>query len=328
MIEQGEVVKIGVIATNRGRAAVELTWVPTCTCLTVSPATAVLAPGASAAFALAFDTKDDSGITERGYIVRSNVAGEKPLYYLLSGVVRVDMPEAESTGAADSGPAPIAAPPGSASIDMQYYYTPGCRSCEEFLGVEIPRLEERYGVKIHISRRDLLNGPIYEELAAFAASTGTSISEIPALRMKSVLLQGDKEIRERLPGLIVTRAAGGSLSLALPWTRGAPSSSDAPESAAARLPFGAARLAVLPVLAAGLIDGINPCAFTTLIFLLASLALAGRGRREVLVIGALFSLSVFLTYLGVGLGLFAALRAASAVSLVSVSCVGSSSLCS
>jgi cytochrome c biogenesis protein CcdA len=69
---------------------------------------------------------------------------------------------------------------------------------------------------------------------------------------------------------------------------------------------------------AGLVDGINPCAFTTLIFLLASLALAGRGRKEVLVIGALFTLGVFLTYLGVGFGLFAALRAASAISVVSL----------
>ena len=78
------------------------------------------------------------------------------------------------------------------------------------------------------------------------------------------------------------------------------------------------RLAILPVIVAGLVDGINPCAFTTLIFLLASLALGGRGRREVLLIGALFSFAVFLTYFAVGLGFFAALRAASVVSLVSL----------
>ena len=78
------------------------------------------------------------------------------------------------------------------------------------------------------------------------------------------------------------------------------------------------RFAVVPILLAGLVDGINPCAFTTLIFLLASLALAGRGRREVLLIGALFTLAVFLTYLGMGLGLFAALRAASAAPVVSL----------
>jgi cytochrome c biogenesis protein CcdA len=38
----------------------------------------------------------------------------------------------------------------------------------------------------------------------------------------------------------------------------------------------------------------------------------------VLVIGVMFSLAVFLTYLGIGLGLFAALRAASAVAIVSI----------
>ena len=74
---------------------------------------------------------------------------------------------------------------------------------------------------------------------------------------------------------------------------------------------------MIAIAAAGLLDGVNPCAFTTIIFLVAVLAVAGRGRREVLVIGALFTVAVFLTYLAVGLGLFAALRAAAAVPIVS-----------
>src|SRR5208283_1711914 len=114
-----------------------LTFVPTCTCLTVSPTTARLEPGVSVSFALSFDSKDDSGITERGYIVRTNVTGEKALYYLLSGVVRVDRPDAVTPARPDgvSGIAPAT----SGAIEMKYYYTPGCRSCEEFLGAEIPR---------------------------------------------------------------------------------------------------------------------------------------------------------------------------------------------
>ena len=70
------------------------------------------------------------------------------------------------------------------------------------------------------------------------------------------------------------------------------------------------RLAFLPVLAAGLLDGVNPCAFTTLIFLLAALSYAGRGRREILLIGGFFSLAVLVTYFLLGLGLFQALRLA------------------
>ena len=41
---------------------------------------------------------------------------------------------------------------------------------------------------------------------------------------------------------------------------------------------------MLPILAAGLLDGVNPCAFTTLVFLLSALALAGQGDQMPLVI--------------------------------------------
>jgi cytochrome c biogenesis protein CcdA len=60
---------------------------------------------------------------------------------------------------------------------------------------------------------------------------------------------------------------------------------------------------VLTVLAAGLVDGLNPCAFATIVFFISYLAFVGRGRREVLAVGAAFTLGVFLTYLGVGFGL-------------------------
>jgi cytochrome c biogenesis protein CcdA len=310
MIEQGDVARTSVVAANRGSRPVELTFVPTCTCLTVSPATRVVAPGASASFDLTFDSKDDEGITRRGFIVKTDVPGAKPMYYLLSGVVRVD----RKPGAVDAAGGAVSAwPKGSdpgGTVDVSYYYTPGCRSCEQYLSAEIPALEARLGLRIAVERRDLMDPRAYAELAAFAASIRSTIKEIPALRIGSSLLQGDKEIRERLPGLI---AAGRGTAPA--WT--APAFPETANAAAASARAGV-ELSALPVIAAGLIDGINPCAFTTLIFLLASLALAGWGRREVLAIGSLFTLGVFLTYLGVGFGLFAVLRAASSVALVSI----------
>lgn len=67
-------------------------------------------------------------------------------------------------------------------------------------------------------------------------------------------------------------------------------------------------LSLLTVMAAGLIDGVNPCAFATIIFLISYLAYVGRQRREVLLVGASFTGAVFLTYLAMGLGLFHFLR--------------------
>jgi len=61
---------------------------------------------------------------------------------------------------------------------------------------------------------------------------------------------------------------------------------------------------VFTVVFAGLVDGLNPCAFATLVFFISYLTLSGRKGREVLAVGAAFTLGVFLAYLMVGLGFY------------------------
>ena len=60
----------------------------------------------------------------------------------------------------------------------------------------------------------------------------------------------------------------------------------------------------ISILVAGLIDGVNPCAIATMIFLVSFLATKKRSRKEVLVIGMCFTGSVFITYLLLGIGAF------------------------
>ena len=60
----------------------------------------------------------------------------------------------------------------------------------------------------------------------------------------------------------------------------------------------------LTVVFAGLIDGLNPCAFATLIFFVSYLTLSGRKGKEVLSVGLTFTAGVFLAYLGIGLGFY------------------------
>jgi len=61
---------------------------------------------------------------------------------------------------------------------------------------------------------------------------------------------------------------------------------------------------VLTVILGGLVDGLNPCAFATLAFFISYLTLSGRKGREILTVGAAFTLGVFLAYLTVGLGFY------------------------
>jgi cytochrome c biogenesis protein CcdA len=63
-------------------------------------------------------------------------------------------------------------------------------------------------------------------------------------------------------------------------------------------------LGALTVVFAGLVDGLNPCAFATLIFFVSYLTISGRKGREILLVGAAFTLGVFLAYMGVGLGFY------------------------
>ena len=56
------------------------------------------------------------------------------------------------------------------------------------------------------------------------------------------------------------------------------------------------------VLVAGFLDGLNPCAFSVLFYLVSVIALY-RSRKEILAIGIVYVLSTYLVYLTIGLGL-------------------------
>jgi cytochrome c biogenesis protein CcdA len=70
------------------------------------------------------------------------------------------------------------------------------------------------------------------------------------------------------------------------------------------------------VVLAAAIDGINPCAFATILFFVSYLAISRRPRRELLLVGFAFTLGVFVTYLAVGLGWMSLLQLASRIKVL------------
>jgi cytochrome c biogenesis protein CcdA len=67
-------------------------------------------------------------------------------------------------------------------------------------------------------------------------------------------------------------------------------------------------ISLVAVIGAGLIDGINPCAFATIVFFVAYLAFVGRKGRDLVFTGIAFVLGVFIAYLLLGLGLLKVLE--------------------
>ena len=168
-----------------------------------------------------------------------------------------------------------------------YYFSPSCRDCREFLEREIPRLEEETGLSIGLERVNIYDEEGMARLRERLEQAGIQTDALPILDTGDFILAGDSEIRDSLEAVLKGEYRPGSEQVS---------------SAAMAVPLWAL------VGGAGLLDGINPCAFSTLIFLLAYLGLRERDRREILAVGISFTLTVFITYTAVGAGAFLFLK--------------------
>lgn len=74
------------------------------------------------------------------------------------------------------------------------------------------------------------------------------------------------------------------------------------------------KVTIPAIISAALVDAINPCAFAVLIILLTTI-LATKSKRRALLAGLAFTLSIFIAYFLMGLGLFSAIRAAGLTSM-------------
>ena len=188
------------------------------------------------------------------------------------------------------------------AIILEYYYTPSCPSCLEFIQTEIPRLEDVLTRTLHIKKIDVTTSEGLIALNARLQELKSHEKKLPIVIINRILLAGDQQIEDELEETLL-RSSHNEPFIDSPASAG---------DAGRTVPFG-----FLPVLSAGLIDGINPCAFSTLLFLLSWLTLAGRNRKEIMITGLFFTLAVFITYYLVGLGAFSILRSSRRVPLVS-----------
>lgn len=296
-----EPVHLAVTVRNNAAEAVRVSFIPTCDCLFVHPGQSELAPHSEQVFRLTFDPRGYEGAIDMDYIVRSTVAGLEKVLFRVFGEVRATLPvegRAEASTTSAEG----------AVVTLSYYFSPGCRSCERFLSYEIPLLEKQLGIALEVERTNILDPGAYERYLQLIERLGEQERAYPAIVAGDRVLQGDREIESGLREVIIALAKG----------EGAGVGQGAQKSSAAGVTRGTrtADLTVLPVIAAGLLDGINPCAFTTLIFLVSALAVAGKSRREVLVLGLFYTVSVFVTYYLIGLGFLSAIRYAQSFYLV------------
>jgi len=226
---------------------------------------------------------------------RENLPQLVEMYLDVGGVT---LPEVTSTAVPEATPRPEAtAPP----IHLAYFYQPGCRECDR-VQLDLNYLQQKYPqLKVHdfdVQERAAL----CEWLGERAGVPERKRLTAPAVFVGDEALVGEDLNDRTLEALIARHADTGAEPVWENAAGGSPSAS--PRAGATSGIIERFRSFSLPtVLVAGLVDGLNPCAFATLVFFISYLAFMGREGRDVLLAGGAFALGVFLTYLGVGFGM-------------------------
>jgi len=191
------------------------------------------------------------------------------------GAQAVHRAMAERRPAAPVPPEPARDP---GAVEVRFFYFASCPSCAPL----IAKLRARPGLRVELLELDRVEN--IRELLRICDGTDM---RLPVAVIGRRYVAGIDAIERQLAAGIGAELAG-----VRPATVATPPA-----------------LPVSAVLVAGLIDGVNPCAFVTAVFLVGFLAFVKRAPGEILAAGAAYVAAVYATYYLVGLGALAALRA-------------------
>ncbi|MFW6189843.1 MAG: hypothetical protein ACOC7T_05355 [Planctomycetota bacterium] len=180
---------------------------------------------------------------------------------------------------------------------LLYFTRSGCAECREAKETIDRVLEETPRVHLHEQPIDTEEGLAMNE----AIGAGLKLPEhkrriAPAVFSMQGALVGEELTADALKELIA-----GARAMPNPAEMYARQQRRALERGQAHTHV--QRLSFLIVAGAGLVDGINPCAFTVIIFFLAYLSYLGKNKGEIVTAGITFTAAVFVTYFAIGLGL-------------------------
>lgn len=202
----------------------------------------------------------------------------------------VESTPSPTDGSADTGD--------DAPVRILFFYNPGCHECDR-VREDIEALKRRFP-GVLVTEYNIRETPAV--LLNEALSSRFSVD--PALRQvtPSVFLQEGALVKSEITRPALTDLVRRTLRVGETdsWYNTADSDLEAARDTVENR---FAAFGLIGVFLAGLLDGINPCAFATIIFLLSYLQVTRRSSTEILAVGGAFILGVFLTYFALGLGL-------------------------
>lgn len=185
-------------------------------------------------------------------------------------------------------------------VRAEYYGELGCAHCDTFTRKQLPAAELASGVTVDLELYDILSTEGFKRCEARLAELGESFRIFPVLILGENVYQGNSAIDDNLVNELKHYAEHGFFI-----KRQSLASTDGTSKVGSG---NSMKWTVIPIFLAGLVDGINPCAFTTLLFFMSYLGLRGGSRKRIALAGLTFASGVFLAYFLLGLGLVNTLR--------------------
>ncbi|MBU1911951.1 MAG: metallophosphoesterase [Candidatus Omnitrophica bacterium] len=191
------------------------------------------------------------------------------------------------------------------------FYAIGCRSCMEVERAVLPGIEAKYGEKIIIEKYDIGISRNYAQMTRLEKLYGAEGGYVPEIIVSRYVLMGEKGIKAGLDKVIEKTLTEPENAEATSLTKEDVAAYEAPGAADSLILQRFASFSAFTVGMAGFLDGLNPCAFTTIVFFISFLAFVGYRKREMILAGSFFTIAVFIAYFLIGLGIFKFLRSVS-----------------
>lgn len=188
-------------------------------------------------------------------------------------------------------------------VPVDFFFEQGCKSCDQIRREVLPELAARCAGHYQLREWDIGEMTNYLKLVAFQDRFKAHDNEPVSMVVdERIYLAGSERIRTGLLSSVesaIIRRDGGS-----DYTPVASTASGSMDLLSRRV----GGFTVAGVISAALVDSVNPCAISTLVFFVSLLSVAKIGMRRILLAGISFLLACFVTYFGIGFGLLRVLQ--------------------
>lgn len=179
------------------------------------------------------------------------------------------------------------------SIQLHYFFQPGCKECGR-LDAMFNSLQKQGSMTVN--RYNILEDTNKVLLEAFSDKVG--IPDEERLIVPAVILGDGYLLKQDITTVNIFELA--KEQQGRDQNTGTLDMPGAEENIVARFD----RFSLLGIVFAGLLDGVNPCAFATIVFFVSYLLFLGRRRRDIIFMAVSFIAAVFLAYFLIGVGAY------------------------